>query len=52
MFLSIICNYVAPTALLGMDTNVTWVAPTPILFRLFKAFREFIIILNKINFES
>ena len=23
----------------GMDTNDTWVSPTPILFRLYKAFR-------------
>ena len=24
-FISMICNYVAPTALLKIDTNVTWV---------------------------
>ena len=24
------------------DNDVTWVAPTPMLFRLYKAFREFV----------
>ena len=40
MFINKIWNYTAPTALFEMNGNVTWVSPTPILFRLYKAWVE------------